>query len=64
MFWWAVLGYVLLSPVLGLAVGTAIRMQDDAPRSCRQETSSGVEATLSPAATASAPAPALRARAS
>jgi hypothetical protein len=44
MFWWAVLGYVLLSPVLGLLVGAAIRMQDVTPRSSRQETSTGVEA--------------------
>jgi hypothetical protein len=33
MFWWVLLGYVVLSPVLGLLVGTAIRMRDqsDAP---------------------------------
>jgi hypothetical protein len=33
MFWWALLGYVVLSPVLGLLVGGAIRMRDrsDAP---------------------------------
>jgi hypothetical protein len=64
MFWWAVLGYVLLSPVLGLAIGTAIRLQDDAPRSSRQETSPGVEACSARRPAASAHAPALRARAS
>jgi hypothetical protein len=39
MFWWALLGYVLLSPVLGMVVGTAIRLQDRSPESSRQEDS-------------------------
>jgi hypothetical protein len=43
MIWWAVLGYVLLSPVLGLVVGAAIHMQDDTPASSRPEKSRAVE---------------------
>ena len=27
MVWWALLSYLLLSPVLGLVIGTGIRMQ-------------------------------------
>jgi hypothetical protein len=27
MVWWALLAYLLLSPVLGLIIGTGIRMQ-------------------------------------
>ena len=43
MFWWALLGYVLLSPVLGVLVGTAIRFQDRSPRSSRQEDAHATE---------------------
>jgi multisubunit Na+/H+ antiporter MnhG subunit len=43
MFWWALLGYVLLSPVLGLLVGTAIRLQDLPPRSSRQKSARATE---------------------
>ena len=40
MFWWVLLGYVVLSPVLGLLVGTAIRMRDQADTPAATETMS------------------------
>ena len=43
MVWWALLGYVLFSPVLGLLVGTAIRLQDRPPRSSREKASRAAE---------------------
>ncbi len=43
MFWWVVLGYVVLSPILGVLVGTAIRMQGSGMRTPRVEKSSATE---------------------
>ena len=63
MLWLTVLFYVVVSPAACLLIGGAIRVRDVERPTCPVEPSTGaVEGT--PAATASAPALALQARAS